>query len=413
MRRSAKAIARSAVLALGGAASAAAGSLQSDDVVLVCFGCSGVNTSSVEVYRPSTGARVFGSQGGTPDCWEGATALPVGFATARKWPAGVNLFDDAGQQTSTFPTPQVTTPGEIAVFSDGTLAVVDLSGDIEVYSPLGHHLYGIAHPSVVKPWGVHVDTSDVLWVADRVTSQPTTGAIARFDKSGTLLGSFPLPIECDELVAAPDGTVWALSPFDGATYHFTATGTLLSSFPVFGPGKLAYGLAILSDGTLVFAAGAEPRLELRDPTGAVLGQIPLAPTCATPHRLDVVRVPQWLDVGSGIAGVAGAPHLDASGSLTAGAVTQLDLSLAAPNAPCALVVGAQRIDAPLFGGVIVPSPDVLLQPLSTGPGGTWTFAGVWPAGIPAGTKLWFQAWIPDAASPQGYAASQGLEATTP
>ncbi|MFG0317898.1 MAG: hypothetical protein ACF8XB_11540 [Planctomycetota bacterium JB042] len=402
-----------ALLLASGAASGQV--LQTDDVLLVRYACDGGTTNSVvEAYRPSTAARVFTTPGGTQGCWEGVVSLPSGgFAVGRKIPSGVNLFDPSGAMTSTFATPEVAYASDVAVFSDGSMAVVDLlTNDVERYSPNGQHLGNHAHPSLLSPWGAHVDDDDILWVADRVSSSSSTGAAVRFDQGGAWLGTITFPVQCDDLVVAPDGTMWTVGRSNGTAYHFHADGTLLSSFPALSA-SAADGIAMLSDGSLVFASSGLPDLYRYDQGGVLLGKIPIAPGGPQAFRLAAVVDVQWQSVGDGLAGASGVPALDGLGTLQAGSATQLTLTNAAPGASSVLILGAQRIDAPLLGGTLVPSADILLQPIPVGPVGSWTLGGVWPAGVPAGAKVWFQAWIPDVVSPQGYAASNGLEATAP
>src|SRR5262245_63901950 len=72
----------------------------------------------------------------------------------------------------------------------------------------------------------------------------------------------------------------------------------------------------------------------------------------------------WTDLGQALAGAAGAPDLQATGSLADGTQLVLDLLAAAPVAPAVLVVGQSALSAPFKGGVLVPAPD-LLAPLVT------------------------------------------------
>ncbi|MFG0317899.1 MAG: hypothetical protein ACF8XB_11545 [Planctomycetota bacterium JB042] len=402
-----------ALLLVSGAAAGQV--LQPDDVLLVRYACGGSTKSTVEAYRPSTGLRVLATPRGTQKCWEGVTRLPTGgFAIARKFPAGVNVFDASGLEVHSFDAPEIEAASDVAAFSDGSLAVVDLAAaGVARYSATGLHLGTFSHSSLVSPWGLHVDGADVLWVTDRVVaSQPQLGAFARFDASGAWLGTIALPVQCDDLAVAPDGTAWTIGASNGVAYHLQADGTVLSSFPTAIPGD-AHGIARLSDGSLVFSSSSLGDLHRYAPDGTLLGKIPISPGTAQAFRLDVVVNAQWLPVGSGIAGVAGVPKLTGSGTLLPGTSVQLQLQHAAPSAATILVLGAQRVDLPLLGGTLVPKPDVLLQPIPTGTNGSWTLGAAWPAGVPSGTKLWMQAWVPDAAAIQGTAASFGLEATAP
>jgi hypothetical protein len=70
------------------------------------------------------------------------------------------------------------------------------------------------------------------------------------------------------------------------------------------------------------------------------------------------------------------------------------------------------VNAPFKGGVLVPSPELLLTglPLS---GGALSLQGLWPVGIPSGFTLWLQFWTADGGAPKGFSASHALSATAP
>jgi len=120
----------------------------------------------------------------------------------------------------------------------------------------------------------------------------------------------------------------------------------------------------------------------------------------------------WTDLGQGLAGTAGVPVLAGTGSLTPGSSNDVTLSGALAGASSTLVIGLSSFEAPFKGGVLVPSPDVLLGLPVDGAGGA-TLPFTWPAGVPSGTMLWWQWWIVDPAGPSGLAASNGLLSTSP
>jgi hypothetical protein len=120
----------------------------------------------------------------------------------------------------------------------------------------------------------------------------------------------------------------------------------------------------------------------------------------------------WADLGFGLAGSSGVPHLEGSGTLVGGTPVSFTLTHAKPASSTTLVIGLSAIDAPFKGGTLVPKPDALLLGLPTGTG-TLTLSGTWPTGLPSGLALSFQHWIVDAAGPKGLAASNGLQGTTP
>jgi hypothetical protein len=121
----------------------------------------------------------------------------------------------------------------------------------------------------------------------------------------------------------------------------------------------------------------------------------------------------WTDLGLGLAGSAGVPVFTGSGPLIVGLPVTLTLTGALPNSSSALFIGFSELGLPFKGGTLVPSPDVILQGLPTGPAGTLALTSNWPPGIPSGFTLYFQHWILDPAGPQNLAASNGLSGTTP
>ena len=79
-------------------------------------------------------------------------------------------------------------------------------------------------------------------------------------------------------------------------------------------------------------------------------------------------------------------------------------------AATSLVLGADAAFAPLQGGVLVPSPDVVVGGLVTDAAGGLALSGHWPPGMAPGTALVLQAWFVDGT---GSAATTGLRGTTP
>jgi hypothetical protein len=136
-----------------------------------------------------------------------------------------------------------------------------------------------------------------------------------------------------------------------------------------------------------------------------------------PGAVETITVKSlWANLGFGLAGVAGAPHLAGLGLLAAGTRVGIALSGAAPSAPSYLVVGAAAVELPFAGGTLVPAfeaPLGVLLPLATDASGGWSLQASWPAGLPAGLSLWFQAWTLDATAPVGKSASNALRATIP
>lgn len=122
--------------------------------------------------------------------------------------------------------------------------------------------------------------------------------------------------------------------------------------------------------------------------------------------------PVWTDLGNGLAGFAGVPQCLGMGTLVPGTSMCVGLVDARPLSIAFLVLGLSSAIAPLKGGVLVPSFDILVGPFPTSLG-TVSLVQVWPAGVPSGFEIYFQWWIQDTAGPAGFAASNGLMAKTP
>ena len=127
------------------------------------------------------------------------------------------------------------------------------------------------------------------------------------------------------------------------------------------------------------------------------------------NGLQLARV--WHDLGLGLAGAGGTPLLQGVGHCEVGENTRVVLTNGAPNAATWLLLGLSELSAPFKGGVLVPSPDIILDGLSTSGTGTFQLLSPWPAGVPAGFEIYWQAWIADAGAPKGFAASNGLSCT--
>ena len=118
-------------------------------------------------------------------------------------------------------------------------------------------------------------------------------------------------------------------------------------------------------------------------------------------------------LGGAVVGGAGSPVLTGEGTLLPDSDVRLVLSDGAPGVPVTLVVGLSPVLTPFHGGLLVPSPDVLLAGLMTDAAGGLQVSSRWPASLGPGFSLWFQMWLADASATSGLAASNGLKATAP
>ena len=121
----------------------------------------------------------------------------------------------------------------------------------------------------------------------------------------------------------------------------------------------------------------------------------------------------WTDLGLGLAGTNGTPVLAGSGTLAPSTPIGLTLTNALPSSSSTLIIGVSALNAPFKGGTLVPNPTVLIFGLPISGAGTLALNGTWPANVPSNVSFYFQHWIVDAGGPVGFAASNGLQGTTP
>jgi hypothetical protein len=120
------------------------------------------------------------------------------------------------------------------------------------------------------------------------------------------------------------------------------------------------------------------------------------------------------DVGFALAGTGAAPALAATGYMFPGEPVVLQVTGGPAGGSAIVALGLSAAYAPLLGGTLVPVPDAVLAPLLLDGAGALTLpAFVWPAVLPSGTAFYAQAWVPDPGGPAGFAATNGLQATTP
>ena len=112
-------------------------------------------------------------------------------------------------------------------------------------------------------------------------------------------------------------------------------------------------------------------------------------------------------------GAAGIPRLAGSGSLSPGGVVSFGVSQAAPLAATTLFVGLEWLGLHFKGGVIGPTPGLVLAGLVPDAAGQLSLGAHWPSGVPAGFTFFLQAWVADAAAIKGAAATNDLLVTTP
>lgn len=128
--------------------------------------------------------------------------------------------------------------------------------------------------------------------------------------------------------------------------------------------------------------------------------------------LYALQVAPIVELGHALPGTAGEPQLAGTGTLETGNPVTLALSDALASAQVWWIAGTEALGAPFKGGVMLPAPELIIGRTSSA-AGTAQLDFAWPAGVPANTPLYVQAWIDDPAAPAGFAASNALSMITP
>lgn len=229
--------------------------------------------------------------------------------------------------------------------------------------------------------------------------------------------------------AAGDG-IYHLAP-GGFVERVDANGNVLAtSTTSLGTGSLSPRMALDRDGRLFVSNGGfangllvcfEPDLRLRWSVPAPSVNIG-GPALADDGTLLVALTgtafrayrtpPPFATLPGGFGRPSGAPTLAGAGTLTPTHAFDLAVASGPGGGLAALVLGASALQQPLFGGILVPSPDLLVPAaFALDAQGAATATWTWPAGVPPGTKLWFQSWMLDGGAPFGIAATNGLVGT--
>lgn len=121
----------------------------------------------------------------------------------------------------------------------------------------------------------------------------------------------------------------------------------------------------------------------------------------------------WTDLGFSLAGVSGPPQLLGTGTLVGGSPATLELSNARPSTLAVLWPSFNFAPTPFKGGFVTPVPPATQLPFFTNGAGEITLPFTWPTGLPAGTQIYLQFLVQDAAAVKGIALSNTELATTP
>ena len=254
----------------------------------------------------------------------------------------------------------------------------DVGGLVTAATLALEHPYGVGSPDPSETYTLfEVSTSKLALLGG-------SGGVAAFNDlaDGTVYGSY-------ELSSADDGSLVTISlDASGLAALNAATG-----------GQFALGGAITTLDS--------------DPATTESGFGAGSPG----HRISQIFLEveeQWTYLDAGVVGTGGQlPLLTGTGDLLGGDLASLTLVNGLPGGSAYLVIGLSALNVSFKGGALVPSPDILIEGLTLDGSGGFALSTTWPVGIPSGTTSWWQVWIPDAAGPKGFAASNGLAATAP
>ncbi|MFT7462279.1 MAG: hypothetical protein ACI9EF_000619 [Pseudohongiellaceae bacterium] len=139
---------------------------------------------------------------------------------------------------------------------------------------------------------------------------------------------------------------------------------------------------------------------------------PLPSVGAAVQALQGINLDPWVELGSGLAGVSGVPLLTTSGTLLPETNYAFGVSNARPISPIFWVMGVSAINGSFKGGILVPSPDLIIGPFTTSFGGLLSVTGTFPPGVLPGFSFFSQFWIKDSAAFAGFSSTVGVQGTT-
>ena len=123
-----------------------------------------------------------------------------------------------------------------------------------------------------------------------------------------------------------------------------------------------------------------------------------------------IAEPVWTSVGPGSGS---GPQLTGFGVACELEPIELAMSGAPASSTVFVAFGWDRQNVPFHGGTLVP--DLAAQGgvhvVHTNADGRAKLTDLWPAGVPIGTRISYQAWMLDPSTPQGYSSTNAVELT--
>lgn len=122
----------------------------------------------------------------------------------------------------------------------------------------------------------------------------------------------------------------------------------------------------------------------------------------------------WLGLGNAkMTSLGTTPVLTGKGTQQDGDLISLVIGSGPPSALCGVIVGLANVGLSYGGGgILIPSPDVVIVAAVDGTG-SLTLTTPWPAGVPSGFDLYYQVLFDDPAASAALSATNAYGSTTP
>ncbi|MGE0144273.1 MAG: hypothetical protein AB7I19_11715 [Planctomycetota bacterium] len=248
-----------------------------------------------------------------------------------------------------------------------------------------------------------------LWVGGEFTRCGTRSILrlARFDGTNfTQVGSG---------IGAPGGGVRELVELDGSVYvggDFVLAGSNSFLLRWDGAAFHSLGSGVNASVHAILPNQVTGDLLIGGDFFTARGSSTSNPTTIPCSKLARYRTRDaWADLGQGLGSSVGRATLIGRGAFALGNLLGWSLAGAPARAAGVHVLSLQRLDLPIFGGILVPSPDVTIG-FTASPLGTSELALAVPTALPIGTPLFAQSWFFDSGMPNSFGSSNAVTATS-
>jgi hypothetical protein len=178
------------------------------------------------------------------------------------------------------------------------------------------------------------------------------------------------------------------------------------------------GVFVSNDAGATFApldalglTGTVSRLKLAGgPDGDLFAQTELSQSVTGRLYRLRLRGTGLVSLGNALPGAGGAPELSVRTTFQAPTLFTLDLRQGASTTAGLHAIGFQQALVPFAGGLLVPTPDLLVA-FATDAAGEAQLPLTWPSFLPPGFEVYAQSWLADPSGPQQLTASHAWKLT--